>query len=48
MCIDYCNWGTRDSNGVAKVSVLLWQNADLGKVVTSNVSTRDDLDSHGL
>jgi hypothetical protein len=47
MCIEYYDWGTRDSNGVAKVLVLLWRNADLRKVVTSDVSTRGDLDRLG-
>jgi hypothetical protein len=47
MCIDYWDWGTQDSNGVTKVSVLLWRNADLGKVIISDVSTHGDLDRHG-
>jgi hypothetical protein len=32
---------------VAKVSVLLWRNADLRKVITFVISARDDLDCHG-
>jgi hypothetical protein len=31
---------------VAKVLVLLWRYADLRKVITFDVSARDDLDSH--
>jgi hypothetical protein len=47
MCVDYCDWGTQESNGVAKVSVLPWRYADLRKVITSNVGVRADLDQHG-
>jgi hypothetical protein len=36
--VDDCDWGTRDSNGVAKVSVLLWRYADLRKVIIFDVS----------
>jgi hypothetical protein len=32
---------------MAKVLVLLWRYADLRKVITSDVSARDDLDHHG-
>jgi hypothetical protein len=39
--------GTRDNNGVAKVSALLWRYADLRKVITFDVSACDDLDRHG-
>jgi hypothetical protein len=45
--VDYCDWSTRDSNGVAKVSALLWRYADLRKVITFDVCARDDLDRHG-
>jgi hypothetical protein len=31
---------------MAKVSALLWRCANLRKVITSDVSTRDDLDRH--
>jgi hypothetical protein len=48
MCLDYCDWGTRGSNGVAKVSVLLWRYADHGKVITSDIEVRADLDRHGF
>jgi hypothetical protein len=47
MCVDYFDWGTQDSNGVAKVSVLLWRYADLRKVITSDVWVRVDPDQHG-
>jgi hypothetical protein len=47
MYLDYCDWGTRESNGVAKFSVLLWRSTGLRKVVTSDVSTRGDLDCRG-
>jgi hypothetical protein len=47
MCVDYCDWGTRDSNGVAKVSVLPCRYADLRKVIASNVGVCADLDRHG-
>jgi hypothetical protein len=33
---------------MAKVSALLWLYVDLNKVMTSEVSARDDLDRHGL
>jgi hypothetical protein len=39
--------GARDSNGMAKVSVLLWQYANLRKVITSDVGVCVDLDQHG-
>jgi hypothetical protein len=45
--VDDCDWGTRDSNGVAKVSALLWRYADLRKVIIFDVSARDELDRHG-
>jgi hypothetical protein len=47
MCVDYCDWGTRDSNGTTKVLVLLWRYADLRKVITPDVGVRADLDQHG-
>jgi hypothetical protein len=31
---------------MAKVSALLWRYADLRKVITRDVSSRDDLDRH--
>jgi hypothetical protein len=46
--IDYCDWSNRDSNGMAKVSALLWRYADLRKVITFDVCAHDDLDRHGL
>jgi hypothetical protein len=46
MCIDYCDWGTRDSNGVAKVSVLSWRYAVLRTVITFDVGVHVDLDRH--
>jgi hypothetical protein len=33
---------------MAKVSELLWRCADLKKVITFDVSARDDLNHHGL
>jgi hypothetical protein len=47
MCVDYCDWGTQDSNGMAKVSMLPWRYADLKKVITSDVGVRADLGRHG-
>jgi hypothetical protein len=47
MCVNYCDWGTRDGNGTAKVSVLLWRYTDLRKVITPDVGVRADLDQHG-
>jgi hypothetical protein len=38
----------RDSNVVAKVSVLLWRYADFRKVITSDVGVRVDPNQHGL
>jgi hypothetical protein len=32
---------------MAKVSVLLWRYADLRKVITVDMSVRDDLNRHG-
>jgi hypothetical protein len=46
MCFNYFDWGTRGSNGVAKVSMLLWRYADLRKVITSDVGVHADLDQH--
>jgi hypothetical protein len=40
MCVDYCDWSTRDNNGVAKVLVLLWRYTYLRKVITSDVGVR--------
>jgi hypothetical protein len=45
--VNYCDWSTRDSKGVAKVSALLWCYADLRKVVIPDVSARDYLGRHG-
>jgi hypothetical protein len=41
------DWSTRDSNGVDKVSVLLWRCADLRKVKVPDVNARDNLSYQG-